>query len=232
MGDVWEEIKGHPYIFGGAVAALVLAYYFLSKPAASSSGQAGLYAYSQDPNVTAANAQQAISQNQTNATVTDANTAATAAVALQTIQTGGALAAVQSNNDTSIQLAGLQAQTAQQANALSYLTSLNTTAANYELNSQYLNDSTGLALASMTNASTPIAATPAISPGPTLPLTPAPTVAPASTFPSGGVNLLSNGAGNIGGINPVAVSLFQGNSSANRSTTWTASQIQRLLGVA
>lgn len=138
---MWEKVKNaveqHPYLTAGLTLGLVVLIWWYSSSGAAPAQSSGIYGISQDPNVVAANAAQAISQNQTNAAVdmNNVNTAASlnasntltaaqqdvmnkqtqAAVALATIQNSSALSALQNNNQTALTIAGLQATVASQS---------------------------------------------------------------------------------------------------------------------
>lgn len=70
MQRFWEIIKTHPlWVAGGVLAGVILIWLATRGGSSGSSGSSGIYAMTADPNITAANAAQAIAQNQTNAAV-------------------------------------------------------------------------------------------------------------------------------------------------------------------
>lgn len=153
---LWERIKdavvSHPYWTAGLTLGLVILIYFYTRSSPAAAPSSGVFAQSQDPNVVAANAAQAISQNQTNAAVdvNNVNTAAAQAIAAQgiaaqlsanqtnqqtalaalTIQQSTALSALQSTNASAVTVAGLQAGVAN--NSISAQAQL----ANHQINQQ------------------------------------------------------------------------------------------------
>lgn len=122
---MWDRIKSavasHPYVVaGGVLVVIVLMYLYTRSSSQASAPASGVYAQTADPNVVAANAQQAIAQNETNAAVdTNASNNATA-LSLAGIQSG----VLNGQTAASVSIAGLQAGTinaqtaAQQAVAL------------------------------------------------------------------------------------------------------------------
>jgi hypothetical protein len=149
---MWDRVKqiaeNHPWAVGAAVLfGAIVVYVWFSSGSSSSSSSAGIYAYSADPNLIAAQTAQATAQDQTNASVdiatTQANAATTldqqddqSAVALGTVQASTALSALESNNQTQLSIAGLMAGVENNQISAAEATTLSTNQSAVEVNAQ------------------------------------------------------------------------------------------------
>ena len=105
---MWEKFKetasAHPYFVGGSVLVIVILIWWYSSSSTAAPATSGVYAQTQDPNVVAANAAQAISQNQTNAgvDVNGQNVQGTVQLATLSAQNNAALATISASAATTI----------------------------------------------------------------------------------------------------------------------------------